>query len=99
VDAHIMRRKLPENGDIQALFHTLIQPFDLAEPPLIKLYLVELEPERHVMVWDIHHIVLDGLSGNIIFQELMQLYRGESLAPVRAQYRDYLSHEQAYLQS
>ncbi|MDE9554723.1 amino acid adenylation domain-containing protein [Xenorhabdus bovienii] len=99
VDAHIVRRKLPENGDIQALFHTLIQPFDLAEPPLIKLYLVELGHERHVMVWDIHHIVLDGLSGNIIFQELMQLYRGESLAPVRAQYRDYLSHEQAYLQS
>ncbi|MGJ0636889.1 amino acid adenylation domain-containing protein [Xenorhabdus bovienii] len=99
VDAHIVRRKLPENGDIQALFHTLIQPFDLAEPPLIKLYLVELGHERHVMVWDIHHIVLDGLSGNIIFQELMQLYRGESLVPVRAQYRDYLSHEQEYLQS
>ncbi|MEE4565988.1 condensation domain-containing protein, partial [Paenibacillus polymyxa] len=39
-----------------------VRPFDLAKPPLLRVGLAELAPDRHILMFDTHHIVSDGVS-------------------------------------
>ncbi|UCH94750.1 MAG: hypothetical protein JSV88_31440, partial [Candidatus Aminicenantes bacterium] len=66
-----------------------IRPFDLFQPPLLRVGLIKMEQNRHILMVDIHHIISDGLSQGILVQEFMKLYCGEELPPLRIQYKDY----------
>ena len=46
------------------------QPFSLAEGPLIRALLLQLNPEEHWLVVTFHHIIADGWSVNIFYQDL-----------------------------
>ncbi|RKZ79614.1 MAG: non-ribosomal peptide synthetase, partial [Candidatus Parabeggiatoa sp. nov. 1] len=50
------------------------QPFNLAQGPLIRVHLVKLEEDLHLLVLTAHHIVVDGLSMNLIIQEMGAFY-------------------------
>lgn len=49
-------------------------PFDVSRGPLVRVKLLRLEPENHIVVFTSHHIVCDGWSTNVILEELAQLY-------------------------
>ena len=49
--------------------------FDLAKPPLLHVRLVDIAPDRHVLLFCIHHIVVDHLSVLQLGHELEMLYR------------------------
>jgi amino acid adenylation domain-containing protein len=49
-------------------------PFDLAAGPLVRAALVRLSPEAHVLAVVMHHIVADGWSFRILFDELSADY-------------------------
>ncbi|MEH2107766.1 amino acid adenylation domain-containing protein [Nostoc sp.] len=51
------------------------QPFDLSNGPLLRVTLLRLGPESHVLVLIMHHIITDGWSMGIFIQELSNLYR------------------------
>jgi amino acid adenylation domain-containing protein len=70
------------------------QPFDLAIAPLFKVYLLKLGTEYR-MVLKGHHVVVDGLSMNLVVRELSVLYSAElegAAAPLEEplQYGEYL---------
>jgi non-ribosomal peptide synthetase component F len=72
------------------------QGFPLNEAPLMRLYLIELTDDEYQFVWVHHHLLLDGWSSPIVFQELLSDYealcRGESWTPEPTPpYRDYIS--------
>ncbi|GMV31001.1 MAG: hypothetical protein AMXMBFR59_31260 [Rhodanobacteraceae bacterium] len=69
-------------GEENAFITRFIRPFDLSRPPLIRVAVGRLAPERHLLLADTHHIAVDGLSFDIIAAELMALYAGETLPPV-----------------
>ncbi len=48
---------------------------------------------------DVHHIVSDNFSQNIIFKELIQLYHDEQLPELRIQYKDFAVWQNDLLQS
>jgi hypothetical protein len=48
--------------------------FDLAKPPLLRLSLVALGPQRHRLVLTAHHVIIDGWSVPVLVQELLALY-------------------------
>jgi amino acid adenylation domain-containing protein len=50
------------------------RPFDLNEGPLLRLCLVRLSTEEHVLVLVMHHIITDGWSMSILFKELTECY-------------------------
>ncbi|MEH2367591.1 amino acid adenylation domain-containing protein [Nostoc sp.] len=56
------------------------QPFDLSNGPLLRVTLLRLEPESHVLVLIMHHIITDGWSMGIFIQELSSLYRAFNLS-------------------
>jgi amino acid adenylation domain-containing protein len=70
-------------------------PFDLATGPLARAALVRLSPEAHVLAVVMHHIVADGWSFRILFDELSADYEaisrgGDPAAPEPPiQYADF----------
>ncbi|PEF73903.1 non-ribosomal peptide synthetase, partial [Bacillus pseudomycoides] len=76
-----------------------IQPFDLQEGPLIRVALIKMNDEQYVLMLDMHHIVSDGISINILLNELFKLYKGEPLELLELQYKDFASWEQEWKNS
>ncbi|HXM58728.1 MAG TPA: amino acid adenylation domain-containing protein [Candidatus Dormibacteraeota bacterium] len=50
------------------------RPFVLAEPPLLRARLLRIDADDHVLVLTLHHIVFDGVSEEVLFDELSALY-------------------------
>ncbi len=77
------------------------RPFDLERGPLFRTVLLRLQPDKHVLLVTLHHIVCDGWSLGILTRDLSALYAAavtgglEALAPLELQYADIAawSHE------
>lgn len=71
------------------------RPFDLEAGPLLRVTLLRLGDEEHVMLLTKHHIVSDGWSMGVLFKEMRALYsayvRGEEspLPELAIQYADF----------
>jgi amino acid adenylation domain-containing protein len=50
------------------------KPFDLEHAPLFRLSSLRLAPEEHVLVLVMHHIITDGWSMSILFEEIAKYY-------------------------
>jgi amino acid adenylation domain-containing protein len=64
-------------------------PFDLTRAPLWRATVARLGPDRHALLFSIHHIVSDGWSGQVMIAELTALYDGAELPPLPVQYKDF----------
>ncbi|QED47026.1 non-ribosomal peptide synthetase [Cytobacillus dafuensis] len=77
-----------ENLDV--FIEASIQAFNLTTPPLIRMTVVEVvDKNKHFVILDMHHIISDGLSLEIIEAELLQLYQGRRLDKLDLQYKDF----------
>ncbi|MBW8878989.1 MAG: amino acid adenylation domain-containing protein [Acidobacteria bacterium] len=82
------------------------QPFDLARGPLLRIRLLRLAAEDHVVLLTMHHIVSDGWSMGILLGEVTALYVAYSSFPAPAaslpelpvQYADYARWQRDWLQ-
>src|SRR5688572_9875072 len=52
------------------------RPFHLDRPPLVRIELLRLGPERNAMLVVAHHLVFDGWSTSVFLEELAHFYRG-----------------------
>ncbi len=77
--------------EVKAIENRFLRPFDLSKAPLLRIAAIRLERNKHVLLADAHHIAVDGLSSNVIAEELMALYEGRLLPPVEVQFRDGIS--------
>ncbi|MEJ2853296.1 MULTISPECIES: condensation domain-containing protein [unclassified Saccharothrix] len=64
------------------------EPFDLAAAPPFRVLLLRLGPDRHRLVVNAHHIVIDGLSLDVFMTELVALYAGEELPELPTRFGD-----------
>ena len=72
------------------------EPFDLAAGPLVKAVVVRLDAQDHLFGLALHHIVCDGQSVHMLFDELARLYAADNeLPPLPVQYRDYAAWQRA----
>ncbi len=82
----------------------LQQPFDLSNPPLLRVKLLQLTNQSHLLLLVIHHIVCDGWSMEIFRCELFTLYTafctGEPspLPELSLQYADFAHWQRQWLQ-
>ncbi|ROP28843.1 non-ribosomal peptide synthetase/type I polyketide synthase [Couchioplanes caeruleus] len=65
--------------------------FDPARWPLVRLRLLRVGAQEHVLVLHAHHLVGDGYSVALLARELLAVYdRGaDALPPLRSTFRDY----------
>ncbi|MCX6581315.1 MAG: condensation domain-containing protein [Candidatus Aminicenantes bacterium] len=78
-----------EEGRGAPLWSPFIRPFDLSKAPLLRVGLIETGEEEHILVFDMHHIISDGVSMGILVREFMTLYAGKPLPLPQVQYKDY----------
>lgn len=90
-----------QEGLDAAIREVIRRPFALATPPLLRLCALETGPDEQVLVFVVHHIVLDGWSAAGLFREIFAAYgarqRGErppSAGP-QVHYADYAVWERA----
>src|SRR5215210_4210628 len=72
-----------------------LTPFDLERPPLVRVRLVRLGPEEHLLCYVFHHIASDGMSMQVTNREVAALYpallagRPSPLPALPLQYADF----------
>ncbi|VVO19238.1 non-ribosomal peptide synthetase [Pseudomonas fluorescens] len=83
----------------------ILQPFDLEQGPLLRVKLLSLAADDHVLILIQHHIVSDGWSMQLMVDELIRLYasysRGQptELAPLPIQYADYALWQRSWMEA
>lgn len=71
------------------IVHDFIRPFDLSGTPLMRVGLLAVEKEEHILLVDMHHIISDAISHLVLVQDFVWFYTGEEPAPLKLQYKDY----------
>ena len=80
------------------------QPCDLLQGPLLRTCVLRLNPQRALLLVTLHHIIADGWSLTLFFQEWLHLYQAlldgtpPSLPPLPIQYADYALWQRSWLQ-
>ncbi|MDZ7269872.1 MAG: amino acid adenylation domain-containing protein [candidate division KSB1 bacterium] len=84
--------------------HEAQQPFDLSTGPLLRATLLRLQPDEHVMLLTLHHIISDDWSTSVLIQEMAVLYEAFSkgkpspLPELPVQYADFAAWQRQWLQ-
>jgi len=77
--------------------------FDLTRGPLLRVRLLRLSAQEHVILLTMHHIVSDGWSMGVLVGEIGALYdafahgRPSPLPPLAIQYADFAEWQREYL--
>ena len=83
----------------------LAEPFNLQRPPLLKVSLVQLEEQRHLLILIMHHIISDGWSLEILKNELVNFYdslvKGSEIESEQLafQYDDFVNWQKDWLET
>ncbi|MBI9089225.1 MAG: amino acid adenylation domain-containing protein [Desulfobacterium sp.] len=90
----------------------LARPFELARGPLVRTTLITLGGDRRVLVFNMHHIISDAWSVDVIARELFSLYGalqedpgvplpelGNLLPELKVQYKDFMAWQNRFLAS
>ncbi|NKI21549.1 amino acid adenylation domain-containing protein [Paenibacillus dendritiformis] len=86
-----------EQSDLEPCLSGFVQPFRLDAAPLFRVKLILCPGDKHVLLFDLHHLIADGTSLDILLRDLLSLYAGEALAPIPIQYKDYAVWQQQLL--
>ena len=89
VELEIEQYEVKSEKELEEIAKGFVKAFDLSKAPLIRVGLVKIHQRRHILMYDMHHIISDGTSMGIIVEEFSRLYAGEELDPLRIQYKDF----------
>ncbi|PHV65056.1 non-ribosomal peptide synthetase [Williamsia muralis] len=64
--------------------------FDLTRPPLMRYTLITIGEGRYRLIQTVHHLIADGWSVALIWNDIMAAYRGEPLDFSAPQFSDFL---------
>lgn len=82
-----------------------VKPFDLEKGPLLRAALLQVEDNKYVFYYNMHHIISDGWSMNVLTKNVLASYeatisgKGAELPELRIQYKDYAAWQINQLES
>ena len=80
------------------------RPFDLRHGPLVRIALLQLDEQEHILLLTLHHIIADGWSLSIFLREITRCYEAFTqskpvlLPPMPIQYADFAVWQRGWLQ-
>ncbi|HLP44508.1 MAG TPA: amino acid adenylation domain-containing protein [Candidatus Kapabacteria bacterium] len=77
------------DNNIKDFLKKFVRPFDLTKAPLIRAALLKDKDRHYILIVDMHHIISDGISYEVLVNDFQLLYSGGHLPPLRVQYKDY----------
>lgn len=66
-----------------------VSPFDLSNPPLIRVKLLKNNIGNDILLFSVHHIIADGISINILINDFISLYHNKQIRKPAIRYIDY----------
>ena len=88
---------------LAAANHEREHPFDLSQGPMLRMKLLKLGEEDHILLRTAHHIVFDGWSQGVFNREFSALYEAfrqgqeNPLPPLPVQYADFTLWQREWL--
>jgi len=88
--------------EIETIIREFVRPFDLSQAPLMRVGLVKFQPipsalrshpsqeGKSILIIDMHHIIADGVSVELLLKDFASLVQGEEPGPLKIRYRDYM---------
>ncbi|MCU0287405.1 MAG: amino acid adenylation domain-containing protein, partial [Acidobacteria bacterium] len=64
--------------EIPSIIKAFIRPFRLDRSPLLRVGIVKLQEQEHLLLIDMHHIIADGASVAILVRDISKIYKGEN---------------------
>ncbi|MCP4147218.1 MAG: AMP-binding protein, partial [bacterium] len=89
----------PQDRQPETIVNDFVAPFNLKRYPLFKVGLIRLQPQEHILIIDMHHIITDGFSHNILIKDFLFLYENRPIPPLRIQYKDFSQWQNQLVQS
>ncbi|MDI3411514.1 condensation domain-containing protein [Bacillus sonorensis] len=83
---------------IEERIKSFIRPFDLEKAPLLRAEVLKVSDDEHMMMFDMHHIISDGVSLTVLTKDLAELYEGKQLPPLAIQYKDFSEWQKQFYQ-
>ncbi|MBQ8824678.1 MAG: amino acid adenylation domain-containing protein, partial [Ruminococcus sp.] len=80
--------KIDTEYDFKKIVDNFVKVFDLKQAPLFRMEIVDIGDNQQMLLFDVHHIIADGTSVEILTRDFNTLYFGE-LEPLRIQYKDF----------
>lgn len=84
-----------DDNEIEAAFEEFVRPFDLGTAPLLRVGLISLHNDVYVLMVDMHHIISDGVSHDVLIKDFMIFYDNQELPPLSLDYKDYAVWQQS----
>lgn len=85
--------------NINKIINNFPKPFDLSKAPLLRASVCFLDNQKTLILLDTHHIIMDGVSLNILMRDFCKLYNDEKINKLDFDYIDYSVWENNYLNS
>lgn len=77
------------NQSIRSYEKTFVKEFDLSKAPLMRCELIINKNNTHYLLIDMHHIISDGVSTNILVKDLSDIYNNKEITVNNVKYTDY----------
>lgn len=78
-----------QGKEIDHIIKRFNKPFELKKAPLIRIGILQINQNNHILIINIHHIIADGISMGIIMKEVSMLYEKKELNKIELNYKDY----------
>ena len=82
--------------DIYNIINNFPKPFNLEKAPLIRLEMHYIDNKQTMILFDSHHIILDGVSLNILINKFCNSYNNQEVKKTKLDYIDYIIWEDSF---
>lgn len=88
-----------KKGEIKYLINSFPKPFNLEKSPLLRAELHYIENKQTLLLLESHHIVLDGISLEILIKDFCKLYNEDNIDKLEIEYKDFAVWENKFIES
>lgn len=81
------------HDELEQYKNDFVQPFNLHKAPLYRCEVVETPQGVHLLI-DVHHLLFDGGSADLMFHQISDVLEGKEIATERYTYLDYVADQQ-----
>lgn len=90
----IVIEDIPNQENMNNIISGFIKPFEM-NGTLFRMGISKLTNKEWLFIWDFHHLLVDGISLNILYDEFVSIYFKESkLESITYNFRDYVIESQ-----
>lgn len=77
------------SSEIDSLVNNFATPFDLEKAPLLRVEIHYIDNNQSLLLFDSHHIIMDGTSLGLLIKSFCEIYNGNNCNTPIIEYKDY----------